>query len=244
MGLSHARYPSGNRTSPLWTGHAATVTLELGGYRRFSGCVVEIQVRSILQHTWAEIEHDLGYKSALAIPKQIRRRFSRLAGLLEIADSEFVQLRDTLQTYERVVMSEVAEAPTSVAVDQASLSAYIKQSTRVQNLDRQIAQLVGARVRESISPGFIGTLATKFDNIGLRTRCPRLLYGAPTGHGKPTSFSAASKADHHENLPASRFLPTAFCPLPTALQPHPSRPVVRNPRQQRREIPGPAWQAC
>jgi putative GTP pyrophosphokinase len=61
----------------------------LAEYERFQSTVVEIQVRTILQHTWAEIEHDIQYKSSTAIPEQIRRRFMALAGMLEIADREF-----------------------------------------------------------------------------------------------------------------------------------------------------------
>ncbi|HYX32525.1 MAG TPA: hypothetical protein VE954_05380 [Oligoflexus sp.] len=59
----------------------------------------EIQIRTILQHAWAEIEHDLGYKYPEAVPQPVRRRFSRLAGLLEIADAEFVELRKTMDSY-------------------------------------------------------------------------------------------------------------------------------------------------
>ena len=59
-------------------------------------CKVEIQIRSILQHAWAEIEHDLEYKNPAGTSDEIRRRFSRMAGLLEVADSEFRTLRDTL----------------------------------------------------------------------------------------------------------------------------------------------------
>jgi len=47
--------------------------LGLREYSRFSGCKAEIQIRSILQHAWAEIEHDLGYKTIHAIPSEIRR---------------------------------------------------------------------------------------------------------------------------------------------------------------------------
>jgi ppGpp synthetase/RelA/SpoT-type nucleotidyltranferase len=57
--------------------------------RRFSGLVAEIQVRTILQHAWAEIEHDIQYKAVAAVPELIRRRFTALAGLIEIADREF-----------------------------------------------------------------------------------------------------------------------------------------------------------
>lgn len=55
--------------------------LKLREYKRFSDCKAEIQVRSILQHAWAEIEHDTGYKSKQEVPREIRRKFSRLAGI-------------------------------------------------------------------------------------------------------------------------------------------------------------------
>jgi putative GTP pyrophosphokinase len=48
----------------------------LAEYIRFSGKVLEIQVRTILQHTWAEIEHDIQYKSELSLTTGIRRRFT------------------------------------------------------------------------------------------------------------------------------------------------------------------------
>lgn len=63
-------------------------------YSQYSDSVVEIQVRTILQHAWAEIEHDIQYKSSSTIPPEIHRRFSSLAGLLEIADREFQAIQD------------------------------------------------------------------------------------------------------------------------------------------------------
>src|SRR5262249_19774054 len=56
--------------------------------------VAEIQVRTVLQHAWAEIQHDIQYKSVTTIPVAIRRRFMALAGLLEIADREFQAIQD------------------------------------------------------------------------------------------------------------------------------------------------------
>jgi putative GTP pyrophosphokinase len=64
-------------------------------YQRFAGLTAEIQVRTVLQHAWAEIEHDIQYKSAVTIPTEIRRRFMSLAGLLEIADREFQAIQDS-----------------------------------------------------------------------------------------------------------------------------------------------------
>jgi putative GTP pyrophosphokinase len=69
----------------------------LAEYESFSNAIVEIQVRTILQHAWAEIEHDIQYKSATTIPSEIRRRFMSLAGMLEIADREFQTIQDADQ---------------------------------------------------------------------------------------------------------------------------------------------------
>lgn len=85
----------------------------------------EIQVRTALQHAWAEVEHDLGYK-ADTVPAQIRRRFSRVASLLEIADQEFVSIRRELNRYQATVQNEVAQADVSVPLDEVSLAALVR----------------------------------------------------------------------------------------------------------------------
>ena len=54
---------------------------------------VEVQVRSILQHAWAALQHDLMYKGERAPTDNVRRRLIALAGLLELADQEFMSVR-------------------------------------------------------------------------------------------------------------------------------------------------------
>ena len=53
----------------------------------------EIQLRTVLQHAWAEVEHGLGYKSYYEPPMDIKRKLNRLAGTLEILDEEFEAIR-------------------------------------------------------------------------------------------------------------------------------------------------------
>lgn len=58
-----------------------------------------IQLRTVLQHAWAEFEHDIRYKGTIP-PEQVPdldRRFTLAAGLLELADREFSEIRDRLQ---------------------------------------------------------------------------------------------------------------------------------------------------
>ncbi|GAA1980602.1 hypothetical protein GCM10009817_22000 [Terrabacter lapilli] len=64
--------------------------------RRLSASV---QIRTVLQHAWAEFEHDIRYKGT--IPEEhaheLDRRFTLAAGLIELADREFSAIRDRLQ---------------------------------------------------------------------------------------------------------------------------------------------------
>ena len=95
--------------------------LKLREYRIYKGLKCEVQIRTVLQHAWAEIEHDLGYKSEITIPKEIRRNFSRLAGLLEIGDKEFLEIRNFLNTYK----ADVAEKISDSDLDEKGLDAII-----------------------------------------------------------------------------------------------------------------------
>lgn len=59
-----------------------------------------VQIRTVLQHAWAEFEHDIRYKGT--VPEQfapdLDRRFTLAAGLLELADREFSEIRSSLQS--------------------------------------------------------------------------------------------------------------------------------------------------
>ncbi|WP_025119781.1 MULTISPECIES: GTP pyrophosphokinase family protein [unclassified Serratia (in: enterobacteria)] len=52
-------------------------------HSKYKDTKIEIQIRTILQHAWAEIEHDIGYKSNIGLPDVIRRQFSRLNSCAE-----------------------------------------------------------------------------------------------------------------------------------------------------------------
>ena len=53
----------------------------------------EVQVRSVLDHAWAEVEHELVYKSGATFPIEYQRRFAAVAGAFEILEREFLSLK-------------------------------------------------------------------------------------------------------------------------------------------------------
>lgn len=63
--------------------------LEYENLKNFS---FEVQIRTIAQDAWSEIDHKLKYKKDL--PKILKRRVYILAGLFELADREFDSLRE------------------------------------------------------------------------------------------------------------------------------------------------------
>jgi ppGpp synthetase/RelA/SpoT-type nucleotidyltranferase len=68
-------------------------------YAHLAGRNVQVQIRTVLQHAWAEFEHDIRYKGTVPAEHapDFDRRFTLAAGLLELADLEFSTIRDRLR---------------------------------------------------------------------------------------------------------------------------------------------------
>lgn len=80
------------------------VLIEVGdpppaSYGDLVGHRASVQVRTVLQHAWAEFEHDIRYKGTVPenLAPDLDRRFTLAAGLLELADQEFSAIRARLQ---------------------------------------------------------------------------------------------------------------------------------------------------
>lgn len=66
-------------------------------YRGLQNLKIEVQVRTILMHAWAEIEHKLAYKKETHIPDEFRRKFSLLSAKLEEVDEQFEKLASDIK---------------------------------------------------------------------------------------------------------------------------------------------------
>jgi len=63
-------------------------------FRNLKGLKAEIQIRTVLMHAWAEIEHKLSYKKKSHIPDQLKRKLFRLSAKLEESDEQFQEIKE------------------------------------------------------------------------------------------------------------------------------------------------------
>ena len=79
-------------------------------YRGLEDLKAEIQVRTILMHAWAEIEHKLNYKSDSQVPEKFQRKLFRLSAKFEESDEQFDELRNGIEMYKREVTKKLLKA--------------------------------------------------------------------------------------------------------------------------------------
>lgn len=110
----------------------------LSEYSDFETFKFEFQIRSILQHSWAEIEHDLGYKGEFEIPSTAKRTFYRVAALLEQADIEFVKLKSTIEEYEASVTQGIKNNSSQIEINKASLISFMSKNDSVIDFENNV----------------------------------------------------------------------------------------------------------
>jgi ppGpp synthetase/RelA/SpoT-type nucleotidyltranferase len=106
----------------------------------FSGFTFEIQTRTVLQHAWASISHALQYKQESDVPDQFKRRLNRLAGLLELADAEFLSLKEQRLTASAEAASKIHRNDLSIKLDSLSIKEYLSTSEIVSLICKAAAE--------------------------------------------------------------------------------------------------------
>lgn len=127
----------------------------------------ELQLRTTLQHAWAAINHDSGYKSDIDIPREYVRRMNRIAGMLEMADYEFSRIRSELTDYRRRVQQLVANGKLDeVQLDADTFRSFL-QAKPFDKLNRRIAAINQAEIQEVPLNGYLRVLkALKCNTLG------------------------------------------------------------------------------
>ena len=75
-------------------------------YRGLDSLKAEIQVRTILMHAWADVEHKLAYKKKEHVPPELRRKLSKLSALFEVADEQLDSLWEAKEKYKESLIPD------------------------------------------------------------------------------------------------------------------------------------------
>jgi len=110
--------------------------LKLHEFKRFADMKVELQVRTILQHTWAAIDWKLRYKSGQEVPRALKRRLYRISALLEAADEDFSAIGNEIDQIRKSYKHSVKRDNYDIAIDKESLEIFVRNSRAVRDLER------------------------------------------------------------------------------------------------------------
>lgn len=105
--------------------------VQLVEWRKYQYLNVEIQVRTVLQHAWASISHALQYKSKADIPDQFIRQLTRIAGLLELSDEQFSDLRTQRNILRSTISESLKKNDLGVQINAIALEQFLMSSTIV-----------------------------------------------------------------------------------------------------------------
>lgn len=108
--------------------------LELPEFSVFSGMKVEIQVRTILQHSWAVLDHKLRYKNDKEVPAELRRRLFRISALLESADDEFSFLSDKIEALREKYSIAIKDGREKIPINADSIASLLKDSDIIKEI--------------------------------------------------------------------------------------------------------------
>ncbi len=108
---------------------------KLPEYSNFVSFKCEVQIRTVLQHAWAAIDHKLRYKSKDDIPEELLRPLYRMRALLEVADEQFeASFKHITEVREKYNTSVESNSFKDIPLDIESLSAYVKNSPHIKSL--------------------------------------------------------------------------------------------------------------
>ena len=71
-------------------------------YKKAAEYRFEVQIRTIIQDAWSNLDHRLNYKNKDDnIPLLLKRRINRLAAVFELADDEFKKIKEEISIYKQ-----------------------------------------------------------------------------------------------------------------------------------------------
>ncbi|KRP92375.1 hypothetical protein AOQ72_29850 [Bradyrhizobium yuanmingense] len=96
-------------------------------YKALGGLKFEIQIRTVLQHAWAELAHDRSFKFAVALPTKIERKLNLYSGMLEIVDTAFDEISREIDAYKASFKHKSLRQISHAEIDSISLERFLTE---------------------------------------------------------------------------------------------------------------------
>ena len=103
----------------------------------------EIQVRTVLQHAWAELAHDRSFKFGTALPTKIQRKLNLYSGMLEIVDNAFDEIAKEIDVYAKSINSTPLEQISEAEIDSISVDRYLDEISKAHGIKLDKAEIPG-----------------------------------------------------------------------------------------------------
>jgi putative GTP pyrophosphokinase len=157
-------------------------------YAPYSGLKAEFQIRTVLQHAWAAIDHKFRYKTKDEAPLNLRRRLFRISALLETADSEFETLRTEMDAVRKQYKEGVAGEQFDIPLDLESVAAYAEVASAMSQIKQAAidAEIVVSPYHPGATRPEFATLLGLMNHFGMKSlsgleeALQRILAGVPS----------------------------------------------------------------
>lgn len=137
-------------------------------YKNYKDLKFEIQIRTILEHAWAEIEHDRNYKSASELPLELRLEFSSLSKNFLSVDQRFQRLVDKIEKYHDNISRQTRKGNLDTNIDSVSIEGYLREKFRSGHPKRR-EELVDKDIVDELESRGIKSLRDLEDMISRET---------------------------------------------------------------------------
>jgi len=170
-------YESHNR-SPDQFGYAskhykvslADEEIKTGKLTQFKDIIFEVQIRTIVQHAWATIDHKIRYKSAAKLPNDIQREIFQLNALFELADNQFLTIKKKLEAEDQKELQKYKNGDFSAKINAATLEHFFQKKQTLLNSIADQAQEIGyKKIADQYDVNCIRYLLVVFQRVGINT---------------------------------------------------------------------------
>ncbi len=121
--------------------------LQSPDWKEHSNKKIEIQIRTLSEHIWAETSHALFYKQEENIPKLISRDFYRLSALLEVVDDKMQNIKSRIDDYSKYLETcSYEEILTKDLFPQTFRRVMLENSNNIYNLSEKDNRILSSSI--------------------------------------------------------------------------------------------------